>query len=593
MLSSKRSLRHSALLFIIILSLLNIFFQPVLAEKVESSQPLRLVVYVSPPALPADGRAYACVYVQVQDLEGRPCPAPFKVNVTLTSSNLEVGTVQGEVVIAEGETFAVAPFNTTNKAGLTIITASASGLMSGSAFLTTVNPSGASPPFKLNVYAQSPVPCEAGLSGAIVVQAVGSNGLPLPMPKDIVVFLASSNTTVVDVPSFVVIPAGAYYAKSSFNVKGAPGRSVVTALADGFLPSSAEVVVARAGGEPSKLLLALTPPVLAPDGCLHEGVIQVQLLDSAGLPAKATRDVHVYVSSSNPEACAALGPVTVRRGEFFASASVKAGLKAGEALITVAASGLEAASSLLRVVGSTPSRLALYAALPLIPADGKPRNVLVVQVQDENGAPVASNRELYVRLTSSSPRVGQVPALLVIERGASTVTVPFIPALPGVVNVTASTNGLGPSTTSVEVWAPSLSLSIEAPSTVRLNQTFSVRARVSYGGLPVEGATVEWMASGAQLVAAEGTTNADGCATATLRQVSERALLTVRASKPGFSEAKSSKSVTAMLPVERSPSINILGLEVPALTLALALAIIVVALVAAYVVVKLRLLRRA
>jgi hypothetical protein len=172
------------------------------------------------------------------------------------------------------------------------------------------------------------------------------------------------------------------------------------------------------------------------------------------------------------------------------------------------------------------------------------------------------------------------------------VTVPFIPALPGVVNVTASTNGLGPSTTSVEVWAPSLSLSIEAPSTVRLNQTFSVRARVSYGGLPVEGATVEWTASGAQLVAAEGTTNADGCATATLRQVSERALLTVRASKPGFSEAKSSKSITAILPVERPPSINVLGLEVPALTLALALAIIVVALVSTYVVVKLRLLRR-
>lgn len=135
--------RSSALLAaLIILMLLATLLEPALVIMAEGLQPLKLAVYVSPPTLPADGRAYACVYVQVQDLEGRPCPAPFKVNVTLTSSNLEVGTVQGEVVIAEGETFAVASFNTTNKAGLTIITASASGFTSGSAFLTTVNPSG-------------------------------------------------------------------------------------------------------------------------------------------------------------------------------------------------------------------------------------------------------------------------------------------------------------------------------------------------------------------------------------------------------------------------------------------------------------------
>jgi len=176
---------------------------------------------------------------------------------------------------------------------------------------------------------------------------------------------------------------------------------------------------------------------------LHEGVVQVQLLDEAGAPARAAEEIQIYVSTSNPDVGEVFGSIKVQGGGYAESTSVKAGDKAGDAVITVAAGGLEAASSTLHVMGLTPSKLAVHVAPPVAPADGKPKNVLAVRVQDANGVPVASNRDIYVQLTSCSPRVGQVPALLTVRRGESTCTVPFIPTLlHGVVNITASAQGL-------------------------------------------------------------------------------------------------------------------------------------------------------
>jgi hypothetical protein len=42
-------------------------------------------------------------------------------------------------------------------------------------------------------------------------------------------------------------------------------------------------------------------------------ILVYRALMASQVGARATRDVQVYVSSSNPEACAALGPVIVRR----------------------------------------------------------------------------------------------------------------------------------------------------------------------------------------------------------------------------------------------------------------------------------------
>ena len=126
---------------------------------------LRLAVYVAPPVIPADGGRYDCIYVQVQDENGEPLTLSSNLTVILTSSNLDVGAVNEKLIIPAGQSFSVSWFNTTYKPGVTVITASAQGFISGTATLRTVNPySEALPPLKLKVYASPEVmPPIAGL----------------------------------------------------------------------------------------------------------------------------------------------------------------------------------------------------------------------------------------------------------------------------------------------------------------------------------------------------------------------------------------------------------------------------------------------
>ena len=559
---------------------------PVGAELFEG---LRLAVYVSPPALPADGKEYRCVYVQIQDLTGKPLMAPSNVTVTLTSSNLDVGIVESPTVIAEGESFSVARFNTTLEPGVTIITASAPGYIGGSAALTTVSPAGASPPFRLNVYASPSVTAaEHGLKGVLCVQLADSAGTPIPALTDIHVTLASSNTTILDVPLHATIKSGSSYAQVSFTVLGSTGEAAVTALATGFLPGSTTITVLEPGGRPAKLALKISPPTLPPDGSSHSQAILIQLLDVKGAPAKAAEDIQVYISTSNVEVGEVEEAATIRRGEYYTFLDFRAKPKVGEAVIAAAARGLEAATAKLEVEGPTPSKLSVYVAPPIILADGKPKNVIAVQVQAENGAPIASNREIHVHLTTSSTMVGSVPAVVTIAKGESHAVAPFIPALlPGTVNITASAHGLEPADAAIEVAVLPLNITVEAPSAARINQTYTVSVTVTADGFPVQGAALKWTVTGGEILAGENLTDVNGNAQLTLKQTSETLKITVQAAKLGYATAVASKSVMAIAPKPPSaPTLNIFGFEIPLLTVMTIIAVIVAAMLCTYTYLK-------
>lgn len=558
---------------------------PVEADLFEG---LRLTVYVSPPVLPADGRGYGCVYVQIQDLDGEPLVAPSNVTVTLTSSNLDVGVVESPIVIAEGESFSIAWFNTTLKPGVAIITASAPGFIGGSAALTTINPAGASPPFRLNVYASPAVlAAERDLEGFLYVQLTDSAGNPIPAPTDIRVTIASSNTTIVDVPLHATIEGGLSYAQVSFRVLGAAGEAAVTALATGFLPGSATIKVLEPGGVPVKLALKVAPPTIPPDGCTYRQTILIQLLDVEGAPAKAQADVQVYITTSNPEVGEVEEASTIRKGEYYTFLDFRAKPKVGEAVIAAAAGGLEAATGKLEVKGLTPSKLSVYVAPPVIIADGKPKNVIAVQVQTDQGLPVTSNRDVYVHLSTSSTRVGTVPAIVIIAKGESQTVAPFIPTTySGMVNITASAQGLEPAFAALEVAVLPLNVTVDAPSTASINQTYTVSVSVSADGFPLQGAAVNWTVTGGEILAVENLTDVNGNARLTVKQTSETLRLTVKAAKLGYAAAEVSKSVTAIVP--KPPTINILGFEVPLLTVMTVIAVVVAAMLCTYIYMKRR-----
>jgi hypothetical protein len=100
--------------------------------------PSKLAVYCLPGMLPADGKSYDAIQVQLQDSKGKPAKDPNgDIMVYLSSSAPEAGNVNSTLTIPFGETYATGTFYSTCSANSSTITAQTSGYTSGQAKLTT------------------------------------------------------------------------------------------------------------------------------------------------------------------------------------------------------------------------------------------------------------------------------------------------------------------------------------------------------------------------------------------------------------------------------------------------------------------------
>jgi len=583
---------------IILLFILTCLPLQVLAfSNVGSLEEGKLAIYISPPILLADGKEHSCIYVQIQDISGEPMPASHNVTVFLASSNLDIGYVEDQIVISEGEVFSIANFKTTLRPGETLVTASAQDFITGSAILRTVDPyANAFPPYMLEVYpSPSLLPAESGVNGTVTVQLMDSAGIPMLAFSDINVTLTSSNTTVLEVPLSATIHTGNSYVCVSFSVLGNIGKATITALAEGFPPGNVTVSVVEPAFPPVKLALALSPQTLLPDGSTH-GCITVQLLGINGTPAKAHKDIEVYISSSNIDVGRIVdSSITIKSGEYYAVAKFMTGFKLGKTVIAAAAHGLEAVTAMLEVKGFTPSKLSVYTAPPMVLADGRPRNVLSVQVQTDEGIPIASVADVTVYLTSSSKTVGTVPLTTIIGKGESYIAVPFATTFNhGNATITASAQGLESSTASIQTLILPLDLTIEGPTIAKINQTFTVSVTATSRGYPVKNAFVIWMVMGGEIMAEEQLTNENGSAQAFIKQTSEKLELLVQVSKPSYLTAEKGRTVEVAAPL-KPPSeltLHILGLEVPISTIIIVVAIMGVALLLIYMYLKTKRFKR-
>ena len=149
--------------------------------------------------------------VELRDEAGLPAKAVQDTDVSLFSSSPEIVNLPGSSVqIKAGQFIGLASFAAGFVPGAALVTASATNLASGSAQITVLGRT----PLALKMYAQpsNMVTCQssavASCTGRLVIALTDENGNPTLAPRDITVYIRSSNLTVV-VPQYsTTIPAG-------------------------------------------------------------------------------------------------------------------------------------------------------------------------------------------------------------------------------------------------------------------------------------------------------------------------------------------------------------------------------------------------
>jgi hypothetical protein len=204
--------------------------------------PVSVVVTPVASAISADGGTYSALTVSLQDAFGNPAVAPSNIVVQLTSSRPDIVSVASPVTIPTGQTYAFATVKTGLSAGASNVTASASGYSASSTLITSVVPA----PDKVALYIgpNSSVDAAIGPSALLIVQLQDINGLPARAQEGTSVTITASNSSLVQKPILLNIPAGADFASTYLSTTGY-GLTGLTATTPGLGSSSLSLNVAN------------------------------------------------------------------------------------------------------------------------------------------------------------------------------------------------------------------------------------------------------------------------------------------------------------------------------------------------------------
>jgi hypothetical protein len=318
-----------------------------------------LKINVAPSSVPADSKSYESIFVQLQDANGAPARAFEDTTIHLSSSSAQIGSIDPEITILAGSTYAVARFRSTFTPGSTIVTAAATGYATVQATATTSGPV----PTGLVLYSFPPtLPADNGAYPGIVVQLQDPNGSPARAQiGGVTVTLFCSDITIGTVDQVVTIKAGDTFATATFTTTHLSGSANITAIAQGYSSAKTKMTTKDTSAIATNLKVYVSPPSVPADGATHKQ-IAVQLQDSVGNIVRAPNDVSVTISSSSNATGTAQPSITIDRNEVYGLAEFSSTYLSGDTEITAAASDYEASQETLTTVGPIPSKIAVYTA---------------------------------------------------------------------------------------------------------------------------------------------------------------------------------------------------------------------------------------
>ena len=463
----------------------------------------KLLVTPRPPVLPADNGTYSALVLEfVNVTSGLPSIPTKNIGIELSSSNASVGNVSSSIVFPAGQVSFTVNFTTTCCAGTTVITALSNNTMASVAGQATVQTQvAASQPYKLAVY-MSPksLPAVSDLTSAVVVQVQGPYGNPVKLAKNVNVALSSSNLTVGSTPTFLTIPSGASFANSTFTATNTNGNTTITAHADGLQPAYAQMQTFAAVSATTLSVQAAPTSVIA-DSEAYNAVIVIQLTDSAGTPTVASSPVLLNITLTSCTGKLTTEKATIPAGESYVRIGFDSEIIAGSALIVASSPGYNTGTANLRLVTPAATNLKLYVAPNVILAGSQTfANLIAVQLQDSQGHPAKTYRNIFVELGTSSTLTGAVYPSLTINAGQTFGLVNFTTtSSPGAINVTAIASDLVSNSLLFNSTLLPINSAVNDSNTfVPLHGSLLFNLNLTSEGVPVPSATVTWSAPGGE-----------------------------------------------------------------------------------------------
>ena len=546
----------------------------------------KIVVTPTPKGINADGRTHQILTIELQTSDDAAFLAPQDIRVQISSSNLNIGTVEEFITIPEGKSYAKAEFTSTSNSGFTIISASSPGFITGDARLQIHQSNFDS--WLLVYVSPNSMPAKPDVEGMVIVQIINSDGQPYHAIDDIDIKLTSSNNSVITVTEDITIQRGENYATTTFKTTGnSIDEALISAQADGFDPGNDVVNTFNYSGTPARIAIFFGPDMVLPDGETHEAVT-IQVQDENGNPVRSNSSRTIYLSSSNINIVTIDSSITIPPGEFHATAKITTYNQNGESFISASSPGLYPDYAEISIEGQIPTILTIQAHPSILLADESEYDIVTVQLLDEEGNPVETTEAFVVYLTSSNTDVGTLPESVTIDAGNSYVSVPFQSGgRSGESSLVVFSPGVEPAETFVETVTFGLNVTLSTPFSIRINQTFTATLQVSSGGEPVPNANVQWTALGAVIQMEDQVTDENGIATLQLVQKYDQLRISAGINKTGYEPNAASKSISITQDIEESVlTVTILGTEVEVFTLLIGIAVIIAVAVGAYVYIK-------
>ena len=273
---------------------------------------------------------------------------------------------------------------------------------------------------------------------------------------------------------------------------------ILLVIASMVLILNQDTSTSAATAEPAKLKLYLSPSRIQADGDSHQCIF-VQLLDSAGKPARAQKYTYISLSSSKESIGKTNPEILINPGETYGNATFTATQTPGTTTITATATDFGTITGTLTTTapGSNPTKLIVFCTPSLLPADAGSYVSVLVQLQDAQSRPTINNESsLFVNIFSSETTVGNIAPLLTINTGESQVIGIFkVTNTPGSTTITAQASDFVTGTAKITTYTIDLAvlkiLLVPKEQSILNGNKTDITAVVTASGAPTSGITVK------------------------------------------------------------------------------------------------------